>query len=74
MKVQDAKRQQQDRELQTQQEEEERLLRKKVGVRRLTRAMGVRKAGLLIRINTFPQRIEEIMKRTRKGEADLKVL
>lgn len=49
MKVQDAKRQQQDRELQTQQEEEERLLRKKVGVRRLTRAMGVRKAGLLIR-------------------------
>lgn len=47
--MQDTKRQQQDRELQTQQEEEERLLRKKVGVLRLTRAMRVRKAGLLIR-------------------------
>lgn len=63
-------RQQQDRELLTQQEEEQRQLRKKVHFKNISVLF------FLHRVNTdiCLQRIEEIMKRTRKGEADMKVL
>lgn len=84
----DAERQRQDRELQTQQEEEERQLRKKVILKRKTDKENMRadcllqvwctlnwgKVILWLNVDVFLQRIEEIMKRTRKVEADLKVL
>lgn len=79
MAQESAERLRQDREIQKQQEEEERQLRKKVGLythtypHTLTPASGkIFDCCMLVVFNW--QRLEEIMRRTRKGEADLKVL